>query len=64
MHEEEQLSKPMATYVIGQDLSLLSVDEIDETIQALNDEIERLQEERNSKETHISEAEALFSRKQ
>ena len=63
MPEEEELSNPIAAYLIGQDLSLMSVDEIDETITALNDEIKRLTEERSSKETHISEAEALFARK-
>lgn len=64
MSEEEQVSSPVATYMIGQDLSLMSVDEIDETIKTLNDEIQRLKEDRKSKEAHISEAEALFSSKQ
>ena len=64
MREEEEVLKPAMTYVIGQDLSLMSVDEIDETVKTLSDEIIRLQEDRKTKEAHISEAEALFSTKQ
>ncbi|MGI9352114.1 MAG: DUF1192 domain-containing protein [Rhizobiaceae bacterium] len=58
--EEDESPKKQPTYSIGQDLSLLAVEEIDETIDLLKQEIERLQTERGTKAKHLSAAEALF----
>lgn len=48
---------------IGQDLSLLSVDELRQRIEDLRAEIARLEAELASKGTTRSAAEALFSRR-
>lgn len=45
---------------IGQDLSLLSVSELDERIVLLRTEITRLEEERSRKDNSKVAAEALF----
>ncbi|PYE88654.1 DUF1192 domain-containing protein [Phyllobacterium leguminum] len=45
---------------IGQDLSLLSVAELDERITALRAEIERLEADRDKKDASKAAAEALF----
>ncbi|MER8438355.1 DUF1192 family protein [Mesorhizobium sp. M1312] len=47
---------------IGQDLSLLSVDELSERIAILRDEIARLEAELKTKSITKSAAEALFRR--
>lgn len=60
MNEDEDRAKRIASYTIGQELAELSVDEISETIQALQDEIIRLQTVKSEKTDHLSEAEALF----
>ena len=58
--EEEELKKKQAGYKLGQDLSELSVDEIDEMTIILKNEVERLKQARQSKSSHLSAAEALF----
>ncbi len=59
MDDEEQKTKQQA-YAIGQDLSLLSVEETDEMIEILKQEITRLEQSRDDKSAHLSAAEALF----
>ncbi|MDJ0613591.1 MAG: DUF1192 domain-containing protein [Rhizobiaceae bacterium] len=57
--DEEEAKKPLQ-FLIGQDLSDLSVEEINETIHELKQEITRLEEAANQKSSHLSAAEALF----
>lgn len=45
---------------IGQDLSLLSVTELDERVAILNDEMARLKQARDSKQASKSAADAFF----
>jgi uncharacterized small protein (DUF1192 family) len=45
---------------IGQDLSMMSIDEIDERIEMLEREIERLEEARSAKERSRAAASAFF----
>ncbi|MEM7068506.1 MAG: DUF1192 domain-containing protein [Pseudomonadota bacterium] len=59
MDENDEISK-QPDYEIGQDLSQLSVEELDETIGLLKEEITRLTEARDSKSAHLNAAEALF----
>ena len=57
--DEETAKKPL-NYTIGQDLSLLSIEEIEETIGELEGEIQRLKAAKSEKSSHMSAAEALF----
>jgi uncharacterized small protein (DUF1192 family) len=59
--DDEARKKPRP-HEIGQDLSLLSVDELSERIALLREEIARLEAERAAKGTTKSAAEALFRR--
>ncbi|MBN9553033.1 MAG: DUF1192 domain-containing protein [Alphaproteobacteria bacterium] len=59
--DDEPRKKPRP-HEIGQDLSLLSVDELSQRITMLRDEIARLEEERAAKGATKSAAEALFRR--
>ena len=63
MDTDDDIKKKHAAYVLGQDLSSLSVDDLDELVQLLSEEIERIKESRSAKSDHISAAEALFSTK-
>ena len=57
--EDEPEKKPLA-HEIGCDLSLISVDELQERIALLQQEIERLEAEKSSKEKSKNAAESLF----
>ena len=59
---DEESTKPKRVHELGQDLSLLSVAELDERIAQLNAEIERLRAERTAKGATRLAAEALFRR--
>lgn len=59
--DDQPVRKP-ARHEIGQDLSLLSVDELTARIGELNAEIARLEAELATKGTTRTAAEALFSR--
>lgn len=59
--DDEPRKKPRP-HEIGQDLSLLSADELSQRIAMLRDEIARLEEERAAKGATKSAAEALFRR--
>ncbi|MEE1657540.1 DUF1192 domain-containing protein [Microvirga sp. CF3062] len=45
---------------IGQDLSMLSIDELDERVEVLEREISRLKEARAKKESSLAAASAFF----
>ena len=59
---EEEPPRKAKTHEIGQDLSLLSVGELNERIEVLKAEIERLEAELKAKGATKSAAEALFRR--
>ncbi len=58
--EEQTRLKPMG-HEVGQDLSMLSIDELDERIALLEQEIERIREARASKEASRTAASAFFN---
>ncbi len=59
---DENETKPATGHQIGQDLSLLSVDELQKRIGQLREEIVRLEQEVASKGATRNAAEALFKR--
>lgn len=59
--EDVRVKKP-ASHTVGEDISLLSVAEIDRRIVLLEEEIMRLKQERLHKDKSRSAAEALFSK--
>ncbi|MAS14549.1 MAG: hypothetical protein CMH69_14720 [Nitratireductor sp.] len=59
---DEDERKPVATHQIGQDLALLSVDELKHRVTLLQEEILRLEREIESKGATKNAAEALFHR--
>ncbi|MBL0405157.1 DUF1192 domain-containing protein [Microvirga aerilata] len=52
--------KIMSAHEIGQDLSMLSIAEIDERVEMLEREIARLREARAKKESSLAAASAFF----
>jgi uncharacterized small protein (DUF1192 family) len=57
---EEDLPRKKPAHELGQDLSLLSLKEIDERVALLEAEIERLKQARQAKDATKSAADALF----
>lgn len=53
---------PKPAYVMGQDISAFSVEELDHSIALLKHEIGRLEQERRTKDSTRNAAEALFKR--
>ena len=60
--EDDQRPK-LADYVIGQQLETLSIEELEETIERLKGEIERIDEILGQKTRHRAAADALFGKK-
>lgn len=60
---DDEPVKSAAIHEIGQDLSLLSVSELNERIGALKAEISRLEAELETKDATRNSAEALFGRR-
>jgi uncharacterized small protein (DUF1192 family) len=60
--EEDDRSKRKPVHEIGQDLSLLSVEEISNRIALLNDEVARLQAALEKKRASRSAADQFFKR--
>jgi len=60
--EEDDRPKKKIAHEIGQDLALLSVEELNERIALLNDEIARLQTALASKRASRSAADQFFKR--
>ena len=50
----------LSGHEIGQDLSMLSIDELDERVEMLEREIARLKEVRAKKESSLAAASAIF----
>ncbi len=59
---DEDLPKRKKAFEIGQDLSLLSADELQETVNVLKQEIARIEAEMTSKSASRNAAEAFFKR--
>lgn len=59
---DEPVKKPAPVHEIGQDLSLLSVDELTRRVGILKDEVVRLEAELAAKGSSKAAAEALFKR--
>jgi len=59
---EDELPKKKLAHEIGQDLTLLSVKELDERIGQLKDEIARLEMDRGRKQASRSAADQFFKR--
>ncbi|SFI41390.1 Uncharacterized small protein, DUF1192 family [Bosea sp. OK403] len=57
---EDDRPKPKSVHEIGQDLSMLSLAEIDLRVEVLKAEIERLAEARAKKDASRSAADAFF----
>ncbi len=60
--DDEERAKRISQIVIGEDLSELSVDELTERIDTLKQEIARIETAMGAKQSHLSAAEALFSK--
>ncbi len=60
--EEDDRPKKKIAHEIGQDLALLSVEELDDRIALLNDEIARLQTALASKQASRSAADQFFKK--
>ncbi len=58
--DEERSVKKTADIVIGEDLSLLSLEELEERISACEKEIERIRSELNDKKSSLAAANAIF----
>lgn len=63
MFDEADGPRKKPTFELGQKLDDLSVEELDETIETLRLEIERLAIARQSKSNHLDAAAALFAKK-
>jgi uncharacterized small protein (DUF1192 family) len=61
-HEEEDRPKKKLVHEIGQDLALLSIEELGERIALLTSEIERLEAMRTKKQASRSAADQFFKR--
>lgn len=59
---DDEARKPVRIHEIGQDLALLSVNELNERIGQLREEIARLEAELTAKGATRNAAEALFRR--
>ena len=57
---EDDRPTPKAIHEIGQDLSMLSIDELDERVEMLEQEIARIREARARKENSRAAASAFF----
>lgn len=58
--DDEDRPRKKITHEIGQDLSLLSIEELNERVQLLSDEIERLRAASASKQASRSAADKFF----
>ena len=62
MDWEDLKPKPKPTVIVGDDLTTLSVAELDERVALLTAEIERIRSEIARKKSHTAAAEDLFKR--
>lgn len=62
MFENDNEPKKRTSFILGQSLDELSVEELDKTVKSLHEEINRLKVARIAKSKHLSAADALFSK--
>jgi uncharacterized small protein (DUF1192 family) len=62
MIEDEERPKKKIVHEIGQDLTLLSVKELDERVALLNEEIARLEADKTRKQASRSVADQFFKK--
>jgi uncharacterized small protein (DUF1192 family) len=60
--DEEDRPKRKIAHDISQDLTLLSVEELDQRVQLLKDEIARIEADRKNKQASRSAADTFFKR--
>ncbi len=60
--DEDDKPKKKVVHEIGQDLTLLSVGELDARVQLLRDEIARLEADKKGKQASRSAADSVFKR--
>jgi uncharacterized small protein (DUF1192 family) len=60
--DEDDRPKKKIAHEIGQDLTLLSVNELTERVALLNEEIARLDQERTKKQATLSAADQFFKK--
>ena len=60
MDDDEERVKRQRDIVIGEDLSMLSVEELQDRIELLKQEIDRISADIQSKQSSLSAAEAFF----
>jgi uncharacterized small protein (DUF1192 family) len=60
MFEDDIAPRLKIAHEIGQDLSPLSIDELDQRIVFLRVEIDRLEQEKRSKQSTVAAADAFF----
>lgn len=60
---DENEEKKKTGYELGQDIYDLSVEDIGEAIELLQEEVRRLEAARAEKSSHLAAAEALFGKK-
>ena len=60
MDDDESSSKNNTAHQVGADLSMLSLEELDECIGLLTAEIERLRQEKSLKRSSFAAADAVF----
>ena len=60
--DDEDRPKKKLVHEIGQDLTLLSVKELDERVALLNEEIARLEADKEKKQAQRSAADQFFKR--
>ena len=60
--DEDDRPKKKIAHEIGQDLTLLSVAELDQRVQFLKDEIARLEADKKNKQASRSTADAFFKK--
>jgi uncharacterized small protein (DUF1192 family) len=60
--DEDDRPKKKIAHEIGQDLTLLSVTELDQRVQLLKDEIARLEADKKNKQASRSTADAFFKK--
>ena len=60
--DEDDRPKKKIAHEIGQELTLLSVTELDQRVQLLKDEIARLEADKKNKQASRSSADAFFKK--
>ncbi|MEM8798358.1 MAG: DUF1192 domain-containing protein [Pseudomonadota bacterium] len=60
MFDDDAPAKKPTSHEVGADLSVLSIDELENRIRLLNDEIQRIEKALSEKKSSLSAAEGFF----